>query len=185
MCLFHYGQSRRRQREIEAMVEEHFDVLTNSGEKTGVSKPRHVCFSLSFQIKKYINIFVLEVIWTIANVYVFPWKQSTSSFMFFVWFDASLTCYLKSNCLFCHTVSFFIIGQRFTKMEITIVQLMSGSLWRALKNCFSNAALMIKILGLVDGTSQVLVISQLVIHLLYRHSKINLILHCLYLRSFY
>ncbi|CAF2065795.1 unnamed protein product [Brassica napus] len=33
------------------MVEEHFDVLTNSGEKT-------------------------EVIWTIANVYVFPWKQS-------------------------------------------------------------------------------------------------------------
>ncbi|CAG7905017.1 hypothetical protein IGI04_029143 [Brassica rapa subsp. trilocularis] len=32
------------------MVEEHFDVLTNSGEKT-------------------------EVIWTIANVYVFPWSK--------------------------------------------------------------------------------------------------------------
>lgn len=63
------------------------------------------------------------------------------------------------------------IGRRFTEMEITIVQFMFGSLWRVLKSCFSNSALMVKILGLVNGTSLVLVISQLVIHLLYRHSK--------------
>ena len=83
--------------------------------------------------------------------------------------------------LFIHWKSTPYIGRRFTEMEITIVQFMSGSLWRVLKSCFSNSALMIKILGLVNGTSLVLVISQLVIHLLYRHSKwIWFCIHSLY-----
>lgn len=76
----------------------------------------------------------------------------------------------SSHCLYIESQRLYI-GRRFTEMEITIVQFMSGSLWRVLKSCFSNSGLMIKILGLDNGTSLVLVISQPVIRLLYRHSK--------------
>jgi hypothetical protein len=55
-------------------------------------------------------------------------------------------------------------------MEITIVLFMSGFLWRLLNSYFSNFDLMIKILGLVNGTSLVLAIYQLVIHRFYLHS---------------
>ncbi|CAH2067922.1 unnamed protein product [Thlaspi arvense] len=63
------------------------------------------------------------------------------------------------------------VEERFTEMEITIVQFMSGSLWRALKNYFSNSGLMLKIHGLDNGTSQVLATYQLVIHRLSQLSK--------------